>query len=82
MNPDSLVERSTPPPLTLSRLARPILNLACPALPRIVRGLDGAAAPGHVVVAFRDLRLLLRPAPVVPAAGEADDQVRSMVSVA
>jgi hypothetical protein len=42
----------------------------------------GPQAPGHVVVAFRDLSLLLRAAPVLPAAGEADDQVRSMVSVA
>jgi hypothetical protein len=75
--------------MAVSRRPRPILDLACPASPRsprklriVRRGWMGPQAPGHVVVAFRDLSLLLRAAPVLPAAGEADDQVRSMVSVA
>jgi len=44
--------------------------------------LDGAAVPGHVAVAFRDRCLLLRAAPVLRAAGEANDEARSIVSVA
>ena len=68
--------------MTLSRRPRPILDLACPASLCSPRKLWINGTAGHVVVAFRDLRLFPRAAPVLPAAGEADDQVRSMVSVA
>jgi len=38
--------------------------------------------PLHIVAASRGLRLLLRASPALPAAGEADDRARTMVSVA
>jgi hypothetical protein len=74
--------------MTLSRRRNPFLDLLAlfsplaEEAPESAARLDEAAAPGQVVVAFRDLRRLPRAAPVLPVAGEADDQVRMMVSVA
>ena len=44
--------------------------------------LGGAAGPSHFVVASRGIPLRLCAAPALPPAREADDQARSMVSVA
>ena len=66
----------------MARPWKPCLTPLAEEAPDSAARLDGAVAPGHVVVAFRDLRLLLGAAPGLLATGEADDQVRSMVSVA
>src|SRR5215472_2952015 len=70
-------------PSSLSRKRRrPASLLLAEKAPDHAPQLDGAAGSRHIVAASRGLRLLLPAAPALPAAGEADDRARTMVSVA
>ena len=70
-------------PSSLSQKRRcPASLLLAEKAPDHAPQLDGAAGPRHIVAASRGLRLFLPAAPALPAAGEADDRARTMVSVA